>query len=150
MRLCVSKAGIALGPAGAQPVQYTDGTERLWVSERQTDDQSLLLERIDDEEQGESYSQSLRMMQDLVADTSKTPSARLLADLRETGDSFFEYAMNMARSHRDYFASIAPISPQRLAEFSDEAARSLDRQKDIESSNDIAFEQYLANYYAAE
>ena len=106
--------------------------------------------RIDEGEGGDSYAESVRTMRELVEDSSSTPSARLLAELRESGDSFFEYAIGRARSHRDYFASITPMSAQRHDEFAQEAAASIDRQKTIEASDEITFEQYLANYYASE
>ncbi len=54
MRLCFSKAGVpVMSDIGTGPglVRYTDGTERLWISERKAADQSLLAERIDDDEQ---------------------------------------------------------------------------------------------------
>ena len=62
MRLCFSKAGLEISVPEGEPIRHTDGTERLWVSERKTDDQSLLLERIEEGEpddtptdDGESY-----------------------------------------------------------------------------------------------
>ena len=58
--------------------------------------------------------------------------------------------MGIARGHRDYFASITPMSGERHAEFVQEAEQSLERQRNIEASDDISFEQYLANYYASE
>ena len=45
MRLCFSKAGLETAAEGE-----TDATQRLWVSERKTGDQSLLLEPIEENE----------------------------------------------------------------------------------------------------
>jgi gamma-glutamylcysteine synthetase len=56
----------------------------------------------------------------------------------------------MARSHSEYFASITAMSPERREEFTRETADSAERQRDIEVGDTISFEQYLANYYAAE
>lgn len=106
--------------------------------------------RIDAGEGGDSYAQSVKTMRELVEDSSTTPSARLLDELRESGDSFFEYAIGRARGHRDYFASITAMSDQRHDEFLQEAAASVERQKTIEASDEITFEQYLANYYASD
>ena len=89
-------------------------------------------------------------MSKLIDDAEKTPSARLLNELHQRGDSFFEYAISMARSHRDYFASITPMSDERHEEFLQEAEQSMARQREIESSDSITFEEYLAHYYAAE
>ncbi len=105
--------------------------------------------RIDDSEGVDSYKQSVQLMRELVDEPSKTPSARLLSGLEESGNSFFEYAMGIARGHRDYFASITPMSGARHDEFVREAEQSLERQENIEASDAITFEQYLANYYAS-
>lgn len=106
--------------------------------------------RIDAELGSDCYLQAVRLMSDMVDDPATTPSARLLDELHAGNDSFFDYAVSMARNHKDYFASIAPMSPERHAQFSTEAAESLQRQARIEASDAISFEQYLANYYASE
>ena len=92
----------------------------------------------------------MRGLSTLLDDPSRTPSARLLQEVQDSGESFFQYAISMARSHRDYFASITPMSGQRHDEFSQEARASVDRQREIEAADAISFEEYLANYYAAE
>ena len=104
-----------------------------------------------DQTEGEScYAQAVSALAALIDDAEQTPSARVLRELHERGDSFFEYAISMARSHRDYFASITPMSEQRHEEFLQEAEQSLARQRDIEESDSISFEEYLAHYYANE
>ena len=74
----------------------------------------------------------------------------VIAKLQEGGNSFFEYAMSMARSHRDFFASITDMSEQRHEEFLQEAEQSWSRQREIEAADSISFAEYLAHYYAAE
>ena len=58
---------------------------------------------IDQAEGDDSYELAVQGLAALLDDADKTPSARLLHELDQRGDSFFEYAMSMARSHRDYF-----------------------------------------------
>ena len=86
----------------------------------------------------------------MVEDSAMTPSARPLDELASGGSSFFEYAISMARSHSEYFASITPMSALRHDEFQAEAADSVRRQAEIEAGDSISFEEYLANYYASE
>ena len=105
---------------------------------------------IDAGEGGDSYREAVRLMQRLVADSAATPSALLLEELRTARCSFFEYALSAAKNHRDYFASITPLSEERRSEFEQEAARSIARQKEIEESDSISFDEYLANYYGAD
>ena len=105
---------------------------------------------IDALEDGDSYEQAVRSQVALVDDPALTPSARLLEKLHESGDSFFEYAISVAREHRDYFAAITPMSEERHDEFQQEARRSLEQQRQVEAADKISFERYLADYYAAE
>ena len=72
-------------------------------------------EVIDGCEENDSYVQSVRQMQELVTDVEATPSARVLADLRETQSSFFEYSFALAESHRDYFAAITALEETPVA-----------------------------------
>ena len=56
--------------------------------------------------------------------------------------------MRMANEHREYFEELVAVNEQRLKEFEIEAAESLFRQKEIERTDSISFEQYLQNYYS--
>ena len=105
---------------------------------------------IDATEGSDCYVQAVEGLAGLIDDPSGTPSARLLRDVHEGADSFFEYAIGMARSHRDYFASITSMSEQRHDEFQQEAQSSVERQREIEAADSISFEDYLAHYYANE
>jgi len=84
----------------------------------------------------------------MVENPELTPSARLLSELREHDASFFEFAMDAARGHRDYFAALEPLPPEREKLFADEAAASLERQAEIEAADTQSFDDYLAAYYA--
>ena len=105
---------------------------------------------IDRCEGDDCYVQAVHGLAALIDDPDETPSARLLSELQDGGNSFFEYAISMARSHRDYFASITDMSEQRHDEFLQEAEQSWSRQREIEAADAISFEEYLAHYYAAE
>jgi len=103
---------------------------------------------IDSHEKNEGYADAVRLMQELVDDPEKTPSARVLADLKETQSGFSEYALALARSHNDYFASLAPLRESRKAIFDEEVAESLLRQKQIEASDEISLDEYLQRYFS--
>jgi glutamate--cysteine ligase len=83
-----------------------------------------------------------------LAEVRLTPSARLLAELRATGESFVELALRMSTMHKAYFRDLHTPNPQRLAELSAEAEESLRRQREIEAKDRISFETYLANYFS--
>ncbi len=103
---------------------------------------------LDRDDPARSYSAALELQSAKLEDPALTPSARVLADMREEGESFFEFAARMSRQHRDYFAAIPPLSPGRHAEFEAEAARSLAAQAGLEAEPAEPFENFLARYFA--
>lgn len=105
---------------------------------------------IDSAEDGDSYSASVKAMLELVETPDATPSARMLAELQRTGSSFFEFVLSIARGHREYFASIAPLNDDRRREYETEARESIDRQRAIENADVISLDEYLGHYFSAD
>ncbi len=104
---------------------------------------------IDQQEGDGSYRDAVSFAAAQVAEPESTPSARLLQEICELNCSFFEFALDAARRHKDYFASIAPMPPERAQQIEREARESVQRQRDIEARDDISFEEYLARYFAS-
>jgi glutamate--cysteine ligase len=103
---------------------------------------------VDSGEGGSDYVQAVDVQSALIANSDATPSARILDELRQSKTAFYHFAMASARGHKEYFEEIAPLDSKRLAVYADEARESLQRQQDIEISDEISFEEYLANYYS--
>jgi glutamate--cysteine ligase len=72
----------------------------------------------------------------------------LLADMRQSGESFFQLAQRMSKLHKDYFLGLYPPNERRLAEFAAAAAESHEAQARIEAADKIDFDTYLARYLA--
>jgi glutamate--cysteine ligase len=104
-------------------------------------------ELIDEGDAGNSYVAAVQAARDMVDDPDKTPSARILQELREANCSFFDFAFAASNSHREYFASIAGLTESRNAELRDESIESLQRQKEIEAADDISLDEYLGKYF---
>ena len=85
-------------------------------------------------------------------DVTLTPSARLLAELQASGDSFFSLALRTSALHKNYFLELYPPNGQRLGEFAAEAAESLEVQASLERADSapgaIPFDAYLHRYFA--
>jgi hypothetical protein len=56
-------------------------------------------------------------------------------------------AMRMSRVHKAYFLELHPPNEQRLAQFSQQAEESLEKQAAIERADTMDFDQYLASYF---
>jgi glutamate--cysteine ligase len=107
-----------------------------------------LCEMLDHGEAARPYSTALEQQRAKIDDVERTPSARLLAEMRQTGETFLQLALRMSKLHKDYFLGLYPPNESRLGEFAAEARESLEAQRRIEAADDTDFDTYLAHYLA--
>jgi glutamate--cysteine ligase len=93
------------------------------------------------------YRAALEAQAEKLRDTSLTPSARMLAEMRARGESFPELAMRLSQEHMQTHLS-HPLSDKRLEAFRAGAAASLRQQQEIEATDETGFEEFVANYFA--
>ena len=94
------------------------------------------------------YSQGVAVQREKLADPEQTWAARVLADIRSHGDSFFDFGKAVAETHRAHFLA-RPLSPEREALFTQQAAESLAAQSALEAADTQSFDDFLAAYNAA-
>jgi glutamate--cysteine ligase len=107
-----------------------------------------ICEMLDHGEPTRPYQTALEQQRAKIDDVERTPSARLLAEMRQTGESFFQLAQRMSRMHKDYFLDLYPPNERRLGEFAAEAQESHEEQARIEAADRWDFDTYLAHYLA--
>lgn len=93
------------------------------------------------------YSRAVALQRESVLEPERTPSARMLAEMRATGEGFYDFARRKSEEHQRYFLALN-LAPERLQLFQEEARRSLARQAQIEAADDCSFEDYLRAYFA--
>jgi len=91
------------------------------------------------------YSASTAVQKDKLADPELTPSAQILASMRQQDVPFFSFSMNQGRAHQAYFNNL-PLSDSELQDFQSSVANSLQQQSAIEQADKLSFEDYLADY----
>ncbi len=107
------------------------------------DQMDAIAEALDGTESG--YVAALAEQKERIAHPDATPSARMLADMRDQKQSFFEFGM--ARSHAVHDALLAaPLTAESEAEFEQMAQASIEEQHRLESADDVDFETYLSDY----
>ena len=94
------------------------------------------------------YTGALRSQMAAVENVNRTPSARLIAELAQTGLPFIPFALQVAQNYRDYFLDLAPEHNGHRALLISEQEESLQRQRVTEDSDDISFDTFVANYLA--
>ncbi|MCW8972328.1 MAG: glutamate--cysteine ligase, partial [Gammaproteobacteria bacterium] len=93
------------------------------------------------------YHQALARQRRAVENPDLTPSARMLAEMRSGKESFFEFARRKSLEHQWYFAEL-PIDAEREQMLAEMAERSLRKQAEIESADDLRFDEYLQQYFS--
>ena len=76
-----------------------------------------------------------------------TPSGRMLDEMRDKGEGFYQFARRLSHQHKRYFLE-RELAPEKVAAFDAAAARSLAEQERIEAEPQIDFDRFLADYQA--
>ena len=124
-----------------QPVKLTDWAESLLTGIGHA---AVLL----DETQATSgHTTSLAKQQEKVRNPVLTPSGKLLHRMSETNQSFYRYAMELSLENRRQLSNVS-IDSKDLALLEAASSVSVERQKEIEASDTVKFEEYLAEWNA--
>jgi glutamate--cysteine ligase len=75
-----------------------------------------------------------------------TPSAQVLRDMTHAQQSFYAHTLAQAEQHRAYFAN-RPLDENQYTAFTQMSETSLQAQADLESRQQLDFNQYLQDYY---
>jgi glutamate--cysteine ligase len=94
----------------------------------------------------ENYFSSVKSQIASVFDPDLTPSARMLAEMRENDEGFFHHAQRMSKHHYQYYKT-HPLAEEKVNIFQQMAKESLQKQKQIELEDKISFDEYLENYF---
>ncbi len=127
-----------------------DGREvemRSWAAEI-LDAMQGTAELLDHGDPKKPYSAALAVQSQKLREVDATPSARLLKEMRDTGESFFDIALRMSNTYKSYFTELHPLNEERTAEFAAEAESSLEAQARLEAARQEPFADYLAKYLA--
>jgi len=97
----------------------------------------------------ENYFSSVKSQIASVFDPDLTPSARMLAEMKENNEGFFHHAQRMSKHHYQYYKRHA-LSEDKTQFFEKLASESLAKQKQIEADDAISFDEYLQKYFSEE
>lgn len=95
----------------------------------------------------QAYSAAVEAQRIKLEKPELTPSARILADMKSSGETFFRFAMNQSLKHSQAYAE-RPLSDEEFRQMQREAEASLQGQAELDAAPQVAFEEYLRAYYA--
>ena len=102
---------------------------------------------LDEAHGGDNYVNSLNKQKQAVADPQNTPSAKMLDEMRDKGEGFYQYAMRMSQHHHETFIK-EKLSNEQSQFYEDLTLSSLAQQKQIEEGDTLSFADFLEGYFS--
>jgi glutamate--cysteine ligase len=100
-----------------------------------------------DEQNGTTdYTQALKKQSDAIEDPHLTPSAKVLQNMHDNQECFFEFANRISKQHEIQLRNNT-LSEKDMAFFKSHVRQSVEKQRQIEASDTISFDQFLHNYF---
>ncbi|WP_126456528.1 glutamate--cysteine ligase [Sulfuriflexus mobilis] len=92
------------------------------------------------------YSRALAQQRAAVLDPALTPSARMLAEMRDNGEGFYHFAQRKSHEHHEYFSNLTTDTAHK--ELLDLAVKeSLLQQQEREAEDKESLDDYLKHYF---
>ena len=102
-------------------------------------------ELLDEVHDTNRYSEAVRAQLPKLEDPSQTPSARVLAALREMGLDYDQWILLKSREHKETFARVSPKN-EIFRELQRRADESVVEQRELEAGDVLDFDEFLAEY----
>jgi len=131
------KPGLTLSDGGQERTLTAWGEALL-------DDMSALASLMDQANGHTFHTDALNQQRLKLADSDLTPSAQVLNTLKEQNLEFSEFTLQQALKHRATLSQ--PLDAQVQQQWADEAKRSLQAQAELERSDTLNFDDYLAQF----
>ncbi len=92
-----------------------------------------------------TYLDALHQQREKVHNPDTTPSARVVKEMKENGESFDQFALRLSKTHADHFRR-RTLEPEPLNQFKLLARQSLEEQERTEAEDSLSFDQFLQRY----
>lgn len=76
-----------------------------------------------------------------------TPSGKMLDEMRDKGEGFYQFARRLSNQHQRYFLE-RKLSAEKIADLDAKAEKSLAEQARLEAEPQADFDRFLADYFA--
>jgi glutamate--cysteine ligase len=96
----------------------------------------------------DAHAKSMALQRAKLMQPDLTPSARVLADIRDGGGSFAHFGLRQSQAHAAYFRAHPPRG-QEIDHYTTLATKSVAEQREIERTGSGDFDQYIASYRAS-
>jgi glutamate--cysteine ligase len=108
---------------------------------------SRLCQLLDADNQKQPYTNALNEQIAKLNDVELTPSAMVLASMKQQELPFFKFAIQQAKKHHDFFNNVELSATQQQC-FEAASHKSHDDQRTLEQTDSLTFEAFLQQYFS--
>ncbi|MDY7026042.1 MAG: glutamate--cysteine ligase [Pseudomonadota bacterium] len=149
-RDCIAKNHETVVKMGRHPeakIQWQGQTKPLAeAGEHLLDQMQPIADMLDHAKLSQNHQQTLQLQRGKLLDVEQTPSAKVLAKMREQQQSYFAFGLEQATYHQQFFATTS-LSEERELQFTRMAQESLSKQSKLEKSDSLPFDVFLKNWF---
>jgi len=95
------------------------------------------------------HEKSVRVISERICNSALTPSAIMLAEMRENKQGYYHYVDEISHQYKDLYR-LKEVDKKQFAVLSELAESSLQQQAEIESQDSISFDEFLSDYFASD
>lgn len=103
-------------------------------------------EMLDNSYSTNEYSSVIKELIGQLSDLDQTYSGRIVKEIESKKEGFFPFAFELSQKHKREFVE-NPLSEERLRHYQTVAKKSHGKKAELEASDNISFEEFLASYY---
>ena len=92
------------------------------------------------------YLNAIESQKELVEDPDKTPSAKVLYDIKTRDGSYYQFAKRKSEEHREYFLE-RKLDNETEKKIEMMAIQSLQEQSKLEAEDTLDFDTFLQKYF---
>jgi glutamate--cysteine ligase len=97
----------------------------------------------------EAHQKSVRNISKRIIEPDLTPSAEMLNQMKDEEKGFFEYTNQFSLKNKELFNEM-PITEDYFLELDNQKILSINEQLEIESSDTLSFDDFLADYFSSD
>lgn len=118
---------------------------KTWANEI-FEDIAIISELLDTNSSDGTYKKAVDTHWQSVKDSELTPSARILAEMKENNEPFYPFSMRYAQKNAEYFKSLT-LPDDRIKHFEKAATKSIAEQEHLEQTDNMEFGEFLQHYF---
>lgn len=126
---------------GNDLISLTDWSKQIF------DDLLSICNVLDECQNTNKYKLAYQYFYEMIDEPERTPSARILTEMRNNNEGFYQFSLRKSQEHEAYFKKVS-LSYEERAVFEKQVNDSLEQQNLCSQNSNESFDDFLEKYFA--